>query len=75
MLRPGRHLYEGGLGTDTETTYAGTRAFMQHRVYMPSKIVVACGLLSPMQWCGWRFSAAGQRVNKKGALEIFLILS
>ena len=40
MLRPGHHLYEGGLGTlqgaplhsHTETTYAGTRALMRHRV-------------------------------------------
>ena len=37
MLRPGRHLYEGGLGSRgpsplTHTTsYTGTRAIMRHR--------------------------------------------
>ena len=30
---------------------------------MPATIVVARGLLSPMQWCRRRFSAEGQRVN------------
>ena len=43
-------------------TYAGTRDNTRQRAYMPATIVVARGLLSPMQWCGWRFSAAGQRV-------------
>jgi len=65
MLRPGRHLYEGPLHSHTETSYAGTRAFMRHRAYMPATIVVARSLLSPMQWCGRCFSAAGQRVKEK----------
>ena len=42
---------------------------MQHRAYMPATIVVARGLLPPMQWCGRHFSALGQRVK---ALTIFL---
>jgi len=51
------------LHSHTQTSYAGTRAFMCHRVYMPAIFNVARGLLSPMQWCGRRFSATGQRVN------------
>ena len=35
------------LQAHTQTSYAGTRAFMRHRVYMPVTIVVARGLLSP----------------------------
>ena len=30
---------------------------------MPATIVVACGLVIPMPWCGWPFSAVGERVN------------
>ena len=37
---------------------------MRHRVYMPATIIVARGLLSPMQWCGQHFSAPGQRVKE-----------
>ena len=47
----------------TQTSYAGTRAFMWQREYMPATIDVAHGLLSPMQWCGRRFSASGERVK------------
>jgi hypothetical protein len=50
---------EAPLHSHTQTSYAGTRVFMRHRAYMPATIAVACGLLSPMQWCGHRFSAAG----------------
>ena len=30
---------------------------------MPATIVLARSLLSPMQVCGWRFSAVGERVK------------
>jgi len=35
---------------------------------MPATIVVAHGLVGPMQWCGLRFSAVGQRVNSSSTL-------
>ena len=52
------------LQSHTQTSYAGTRAFMRHSAYMPATTIVACGLLSPMQWCGRHFSAVGQRVKE-----------
>ena len=54
MSRPGRHLYEGRMGTrgpihlHTQTSYTGTRDNTLRRAYMPATIVVARGLLSPM---------------------------
>jgi hypothetical protein len=55
MSQHGRHLNDGGLGTmgpsplsHIQTSYAGTRDNTQQRSYMPSTIIVARGLLSPM---------------------------
>ena len=65
---PGRHLYEGGLGTrgpsrltHTQTSYAGTRAFMGHWARLPSTILVARGLLSPMPWFSAAFFCRGSK--------------
>ena len=52
------------LHSHTHISYAGTRDNSRRRSYKPSTIVIARGLLSPMQWCGRRFSAAGQRVKE-----------
>jgi len=49
----------------TQTLYAGTRDITRRRAYMPTKIVVAHGLLSPMPVYGWHFSAVGERVYIK----------
>ena len=43
-----------GAPSHSQTSYAGTRAFMRHRARLPATVVVARGLLSPMPW----FSAA-----------------
>ena len=51
------------LHSHTQISYAGTRDNSLRWSYMAATIVVACGLLSPMQWCGRRFSAAGERVK------------
>ena len=48
----------------TQNSYAGTRDNLRRRSYMPSTIVVAHGLLSPMPVYGRRFSAEDQRVKK-----------
>ena len=53
-LVQGAHLH-----SHTETTYAGIRAVMRHRAYMPSTIVVARGLLSPMPWFSVAFYPRG----------------
>ena len=47
------------LHSHTQISYAGTRDHSRRLAYMPATFVVAHGLLSPMQWCGRRFSAAG----------------
>ena len=50
------------LHSHTQISYAGTRDNSRRRSYMPSTIVVACGLLSPMPW----FSAAFYPRGGKG---------
>ena len=60
------------LHSHTQISYAGTRDNSRRRAYMPATIVVARGLLSPMQWCGRRFSAEGQRVKEDPDLLIIL---
>ena len=44
--------------------YAGTMDVTQRLACMSAKIVIAGGLEHPPPWCGRRFSAVGQRVNK-----------
>ena len=46
----------------TQTSYAGTRAFMRHRARLPTTIVVACGL-AVCHGFWQRFTAAGERVK------------
>ena len=47
----------------TQTSYAGARDNTQWWAYMPTTIVNARGLLSPMPVCGRPFSAMGERVK------------
>ena len=72
--QPGCCFYEGGMssrgpsfGRATHTNklhrYTGTRDNTQWQVYMPATIVIACGLVHPLPWCGRCFPAVGQGVN------------
>ena len=36
------------------------------QAYMPTTIVIACGLVHPLPWCGQRFPTVGQGVKGKG---------
>ena len=51
----------------TQTSYAGTRDNTWQRAYMPTTIIAAHGLISPMPVYGRRFSAMGERVKSRKA--------
>ena len=59
------------LHSHTQISYAGTRDNSRQWGYMPATIGVARGLLSPIQWCGQRFSAEGKRVNLTHKVHAF----